>query len=205
MSFADGLRTVRLRGELMQLSGADRPGTMAALLGLEDDAVERVCAEASEGTSVCVPANYNSPGQLVISGDVAAVERAMDLAKAAGARRAVQLNVSGAFHSPLMKVAESGLGAQLDAVNMAPPRFPVVSNVTAAAVVDAADARRLLLQQLTSAVRWTASMRTMLDAGVQQFYEIGPGSVLTGLLKRIERGAASHTIGTAVDVEAVMS
>lgn len=205
MSFADGLRTVRLRGELMQRSGADRPGTMAALLGLEDDAVERVCAEASEGTSVCVPANYNSPGQLVISGDVAAVERAMDLAKAAGARRAVQLNVSGAFHSPLMKVAESGLGAQLDAVNMAPPRFPVVSNVTAAAVVDAADARRLLLQQLTSAVRWTASMRTMRDAGVQQFYEIGPGSVLTGLLKRIERGAASQAIGTAADVEAVMS
>lgn len=205
MSFADGVRTVRLRGELMQRSGADRPGTMAALLGLEDDAVERVCAEASEGTSVCVPANYNSPGQLVISGDVAAVERAMDLAKAAGARRAVQLNVSGAFHSPLMKVAESGLGAQLDAVNMAPPRFPVVSNVTAAAVMNGADARRLLLQQLTSAVRWTASMRTMLDAGVQQFYEIGPGSVLTGLLKRIERGAASQAIGTAADVEAVMS
>ncbi|HSK18603.1 MAG TPA: ACP S-malonyltransferase [Longimicrobiales bacterium] len=205
LSFADGLRTVRLRGELMQRSGADRPGTMAALLGLDDDAVERVCAEASEGTSVCVPANYNSPGQLVISGDVAAVERAMDLAKAAGARRAVQLNVSGAFHSPLMSVAESGLAAQLDAVDMAQPRFPVVSNVTAAAVVDPADAGRLLLQQLTSAVRWTASMRTMLDAGVQQFYEIGPGSVLTGLLRRIERGAASQAIGTAADVEAVMS
>ena len=205
LSFADGLRTVRLRGELMQRSGADRPGTMAALLGLDDDAVERVCAEASEGTSVCVPANYNSPGQLVISGDVAAVERAMDLAKAAGARRAVRLNVSGAFHSPLMSVAESGLAAQLDAVDMAQPRFPVVSNVTAAAVVDPADAGRLLLQQLTSAVRWTASMRTMLDAGVQQFYEIGPGSVLTGLLRRIERGAASQAIGTAADVEAVMS
>jgi [acyl-carrier-protein] S-malonyltransferase len=205
LSFADGVRTVRLRGELMQRSGADRPGTMAALLGLDDGAVERVCAEASEGTSVCVPANYNSPGQLVISGDVAAVERAMDLAKAAGARRAVQLNVSGAFHSPLMSVAESGLAAQLDAVDMTQPRFPVVSNVTAAAVVDAADARRLLLQQLTSAVRWTSSMRTMLDAGIQQFYEIGPGSVLTGLLKRIDRGAASQAIGTAADVEAVMS
>lgn len=205
LSFADGLRTVRLRGELMQRSGAERPGTMAALLGLDDEAVERVCAEASEGTSVCVPANYNSPGQLVISGDAAAVARAMDLAKAAGARRAVQLNVSGAFHSPLMKVAEAGLGAQLDAVHMTQPRFPVVSNVTAAAVMDVADARRLLIQQLTSAVRWTASMRTMLDAGIQQYYEIGPGSVLTGLLKRIERGAASQAIGTTVDVEAVMS
>lgn len=205
LSFGDGLRTVRLRGELMQRSGADRPGTMAALLGLEDDAVERVCAEASEGTSVCVPANYNSPGQLVISGDVAAVERAMELAKAAGARRAVQLNVSGAFHSPLMKVAEPGLAAQLDAVEMTQPRFPVVSNVTAAAVIDPADARRLLIQQLTSAVRWTGSMRTMLDAGIQQFYEIGPGNVLTGLLRRIERGAASQAVGTAADVEAVMS
>ena len=205
MSFADGVRTVRLRGELMQRSGAARAGTMAALLGLEDDAVERVCAEASAGASVCVPANYNSPGQLVISGDVDAVERAMDLAKAAGARRAVQLNVSGAFHSPLMEVAESGLAAQLEAIDMTQPRFPVVSNVTADAVVHAADARRLLLQQLTSAVRWTSSMRTMLDAGIQQFYEIGPGSVLTGLLKRIERGAASQAIGTAADVEAVMS
>ena len=205
LSFEDGLRTVRVRGELMQRSGEERPGTMAALLGLEDEAVERVCAEASEGTSVCVPANYNSPGQLVISGDVAAVERAMELAKAAGARRAVQLNVSGAFHSPLMAVAEDGLGAQLDAARLTQPRFPVVSNVTAKPVVDVADARRLMLQQLTSAVRWTASMRTMLDAGVQQFYEIGPGTVLSGLLKRIERSAASRAIGTAADVDTVVT
>jgi [acyl-carrier-protein] S-malonyltransferase len=205
LPFEDALRTVRLRGELMQRSGAERPGTMAALLGLDDDAVERVCAEASEATSVCVPANYNSPGQLVISGDVSAVQRAMELAKAAGARRAVQLNVSGAFHSPLMSVAEEGLGAQLDAGDLSQPRYPIVSNVTAEAVIDAGDARRLLLEQLTSAVRWTASMRTMLDAGVEQFYEIGPGSVLTGLLKRIERGAACRSIGTAADVEGVVA
>jgi [acyl-carrier-protein] S-malonyltransferase len=203
LSFDDGLRLVRLRGELMQQSGEQRPGTMAALLGLDDEAVERVCAEASAGTSVCVPANYNSPGQLVISGDVAAVERALGLAKAAGARRAVQLNVSGAFHSPLMRGAETGLRARLDAVAFSQPRYPVVSNVTAEAVIDPDDARRLLLQQLTSAVRWTASMRTMLAAGVQQFYEIGPGSVLTGLLRRIERGAASHAIGTAADLAGV--
>ena len=201
MSFADGLRTVRRRGELMQESGNERPGTMAALLGLDDDAVERVCAEASEGTSVCVPANYNSPGQLVISGDVAAVERAMELAKGAGARRAVRLNVSGAFHSPLMSVAVEGLRTQLDAVTIAEPRYPVVSNVTAEPVVAPADARRLLLEQLTSAVRWTASVRTMLDAGVTAFHEIGPGSVLAGLLKRIDRGAAARAVGTAADVE----
>lgn len=205
LPFEDALRTVRLRGELMQRSGEERPGTMAALLGLDDDAVERVCAEASEGTSVCVPANYNSPGQLVISGDVSAVQRAMELAKAAGARRAVQLNVSGAFHSPLMSVAKKGLGAQLDAANLSQPRYPIVSNVTAEAVIDAADARRLLLEQLTSAVRWTASMRTMLDAGVEQFYEIGPGTVLTGLLKRIERGAACRAISTAADVDEMVA
>ena len=203
LTFADGLRTVRLRGELMQQSGAERPGTMAALLGLDDGAVERVCAEASEGTSVCVAANYNSPGQLVISGDVSAVERAMELARAAGARRAVRLNVSGAFHSPLMGVAGEGLGAQLDAVEIAQPRYPVVSNVTAEAVIDPADAKRLLLEQLTSAVRWTAVIRTMLEAGVKEFHEIGPGNVLAGLLKRIERGAVARAVGTVADVESL--
>ena len=201
LSFEDGLRTVRLRGELMQRSGMERPGAMAALLGLEDAAAERVCAEASEGTSVCVPANYNSPGQIVISGDVAAVDRAIELARGAGAKRALRLNVSGAFHSPLMQVAEAGLGAQLEAASLTQPRFPVVSNVTAERVVDVAEARRLLLLQLTSAVRWTASMRTMLESGVQQFYELGPGSVLAGLMKRIERGATTRSEGTASDVE----
>ena len=203
MSFADGLRTVRRRGELMAESGSERPGAMAALLGLEDEAVERVCAEASTELSVCVPANYNSPGQLVISGDVAAVERAMELAKGAGAKRAVRLNVSGAFHSPLMRVSQAGLAAQLDAVAMEPPRFPVVSNVTAEPVTDVADARRLLLEQLTSPVRWTASMQAMLGAGITQFHELGSGNVLTGLLKRVDRAATSRPVGTPVDIEAL--
>lgn len=201
MSFADGVRTVRRRGELMQESGNARPGTMAALLGVDDDTVERVCREASDGAGVVVPANYNSPGQLVISGDVPAVERAMELAKAAGAKRAVRLNVSGAFHSPLMAVAEQGLDAQLGGVDLAAPRFPVVSNVTAAPVSEAGEARRLLVAQLTSPVRWTASMRTMLDAGVTQFVELGAGNVLTGLLRRIEKGAAGRAVGTATDVQ----
>lgn len=202
MSFADGVRTVRHRGELMFRSGNERPGTMAAVLGLDDDALERVCSEASGEGGVCVPANYNSPGQLVISGDVPAVERAMALAKEAGARKVVRLNVSGAFHSPLMQVAEQGLEAQLASVPLEEPASPVVSNVTAQPVSDVAEGRRLLVRQLTSPVRWTASMRTMLDAGVTRFIELGPGTVLAGLLKRIERGAVSASVGAPGDVEA---
>jgi [acyl-carrier-protein] S-malonyltransferase len=201
MSFADGVRTVRRRGELMQKSGSERPGAMAALLGLDDGSVEQVCREASGDAGACVPANYNSPGQLVISGDVAAVERAMELAKAAGAKRAVRLNVSGAFHSPLMAVAEPGLEAQLAGVSFANPRFPVVSNVTMAAVSDVVEGRRLLVAQLTSPVRWTGSMRTMLDAGISRFYEVGPGNVLSGLLRRIEKGAACTAVAQPGDLE----
>lgn len=204
LRFDDAVRTVRLRGELMYRSGEARPGTMAAILGLDDAAVEAVCRDASTETEVCVPANYNSPGQLVISGDVQAVERAVELAKAAGARRAVQLNVSGAFHSPLMAVAESGLAERLGEVALERPAFPVVSNVTAGPVDDAATARRLLIQQLTSPVRWTSCMRTILDAGVNRFFELGPGSVLSGLLKRIDRGAEAVTLGTADEIEAFL-
>jgi [acyl-carrier-protein] S-malonyltransferase len=204
LRFDDAVRTVRLRGELMYRSGEARPGTMAAILGLDDGAVEAVCRDASTETEVCVPANYNSPGQLVISGDVKAVERAVELAKAAGARRAVQLNVSGAFHSPLMAVAESGLAERLGQVTLERPAFPVVSNVTAEPVDDAATARRLLIQQLASPVRWTSCMRTILDAGVNRFFELGPGSVLSGLLKRIDRGAEAVTLGTAEEIEAFL-
>jgi [acyl-carrier-protein] S-malonyltransferase len=203
LGFADGVRTVRVRGELMQQSGSARPGTMAALLGIDDDAVDTVCREASIEGSVCVPANYNAPGQLVISGDVAAIERALVLAKAVGAKRAIQLNVSGAFHSPLMQVAAPGLQAQLASVTISAPRFPIVSNVTGTAVKDAAVARHLLVEQLTAPVLWTASMRTMLDAGVQRFYELGPGSVLTGLLRRIERNAAAHAVAGPADLPAL--
>jgi [acyl-carrier-protein] S-malonyltransferase len=205
LSFADGVRTVRRRGELMQRSGDERPGTMAALLGLDDGAVEAVCREAAASGGDCVPANYNSPGQLVISGDVAAVERAMELAKTAGARRAVRLNVSGAFHSPLMAVAAAGLEAQLDSAAFGTPAFPVVSNVTARPVTDPAEARQLLLDQLTSPVRWTASMRTMLDAGVGSFFEVGPGNVLSGLLRRVDRGADCQSLGTAAEADAFVA
>lgn len=203
LSFADGVRTVRRRGELMYRTGQERPGTMAALLGLEDEAAERVCADATLEGGECVPANYNSPGQIVISGDVPTVLRAIELAKAAGARRAVQLNVSGAFHSPLMQVAEAGLEAQLAEAPLSPARFPVVSNVTARPVHDVVEARRLLVRQLTSPVRWTDSVRAMVAEGADRFFELGPGNVLTGLLKRIERAAAGTPVGTPEDVAAL--
>jgi [acyl-carrier-protein] S-malonyltransferase len=203
LSFADGVRTVRVRGELMQASGRARPGTMAALLGIDDDALQTVCREASIEGTVCVPANYNAPGQVVISGDVAAIERALVLAKAVGAKRAIPLNVSGAFHSPLMEVAVPGLQAQLASVALTTPRFAVVSNVTATPVADPAVARRLLVEQLTAPVQWTSSMRTMRDAGVQRFYELGPGSVLTGLLRRIERGVEAQAVGAPADLMAL--
>jgi [acyl-carrier-protein] S-malonyltransferase len=204
LTFADGVRTVRRRGELMQQSGAERPGTMAAVLGLDDAAVEQVCREASDAGGDCVPANYNSPGQLVISGDVPAVERAIELAKAAGAKRAMRLNVSGAFHSPLMAVAREGLEAQLASATLSRPRFPVVSNVTAEPVRDEGAARRLLVDQLTSPVRWTASMQAMVAAGATQFFEMGPGSVLSGLLRRVDRSVSAQTVGTAAEVAALL-
>lgn len=203
LGFADAVRTVRRRGELMYASGTERPGAMAAVLGLGDEALEQVCREASAAGGDCVPANYNSPGQLVISGDVPTVERAMALAKAAGAKRAIRLNVSGAFHSPLMAVAQAGLEAQLADVPLQPPAFPVVSNVTAEAVEDPAEARRLLVRQLTAPVRWTASMRTMLDAGVQRFVELGAGNVLGGLLRRIDRGASVASAGSPAELDAL--
>jgi [acyl-carrier-protein] S-malonyltransferase len=205
LSFADGLRTVRLRGELMQQGGAERKGTMAALIGLDDETVEALCREASTQDSVCVPANFNSAGQVVVSGDVAAVERAVELARAAGCRRPMILNVSGAFHSPLMRYAEPGLRQHMNALSLAAPAFPVVSNVTAEPVTDPDSARDLLVAQLTSSVRWAASMQTMVDTGIRSFLELGPGQVLTKLLRRMELGAECSAIGTPADVEQVLA
>jgi [acyl-carrier-protein] S-malonyltransferase len=203
IEFAEAVRTVRLRGELMAASGRDRPGTMAALLGLDDDAATALCARVSTEEEICVPANFNAPGQIVLSGDVAAVERAIAGAKDAGAKRALRLNVSGAFHSPLMEVAVGGLHDRLDAVPMRDPAFPVVSNVTAEPVTDAATARALLIRQLTSPVRWTECVRALLDLGATRFIELGPGSVLAGLMKRIDGSAAVHSIGGAEDLASV--
>ncbi|MGQ0562112.1 MAG: ACP S-malonyltransferase [Gemmatimonadota bacterium] len=200
LTLADAVRTVRRRGELMFRAGQDTPGTMAAVLGMEAGALEQVCLDASAQGGVCVPANYNSPGQLVISGDVPTVQIAMERAKQMGAKRAVQLNVSGAFHSPLMSQAEAGLQAQLADVEFRPPHFPVVSNVNAQPIREVVAARRLLIEQLTSPVRWTACIKTMLGSGVSEFIELGPGKVLTGLMKRIDRSAAARAVGTAREI-----
>jgi [acyl-carrier-protein] S-malonyltransferase len=200
LSFRDALAAVRLRGELMYQSGLERPGAMAAVLGLDDASLEAVCARVDAG--ICVPANFNSSGQVVISGDVAGVEEGMVLAREAGAKRAVRLSVSGAFHSPLMAPAARGLREHLEAATFADPAHPVVSNVTARPVASGADTRDLLVEQLTSPVRWGESVAAMVDAGVDRFLELGPGTVLSGLNRRNAKGLPCASLGEPTDVEA---
>lgn len=205
LSFQDALGSVRLRGELMFESGVARPGSMAAILGLDDEAVEDVCRRVGEAGRICVPANYNSSGQTVVSGDLQGVEMALALAREAGAKRAVPLTVSGAFHSPLMEPATAGLRDRLETINFSDPRFPVVSNVTAAPVAEGAEARALLVEQLTSPVRWTASVEAMVAGGVERFYELGPGAVLCGLNRRNARGMPCMSLGNPSDLETLES
>jgi [acyl-carrier-protein] S-malonyltransferase len=187
----------------MREAGEGRPGAMAAVLGLAGDAVARACREASAGGEVAVAANLNAPDQTVISGDPAAVERAGTGCKAAGAKRVVPLNVSGAFHSPLMEPARAGLEGELARVAFAHPGYPVVANASAAPVRDAGTARRLLGEQLTSPVRWVESMweAVKLAGPGVTFVEMGPGNVLAGLLKRIAPEARAVSLGTADEVQ----
>jgi [acyl-carrier-protein] S-malonyltransferase len=199
LSFEDALRAVRVRGELMFSAGQVRPGTMAAVLGLEDHVVEDVCTRVDVGE--CVPANFNSDGQVVVSGDRDAVAQVMELAKEAGAKRVVELNVSGAFHSPLMEPAADGLRDHLEDVTFRDPAFPVVSNATAEPVNTGQIARELLVRQLTSPVCWGASIRGMVDDGVDRFVELGPGKVLTMLNRRNARGVTSSYAGTPEDFD----
>ena len=198
------VQLVRRRGELMYDTGVTRPGAMAALLGELTEPADALCDRAS-AAGLVVPANYNAPEQTVVSGEVSGVEQAMALAKEAGAKRAVRLPVSGAFHSPLMAPARNGLAAALDAAGFGEPAFPVVSNVTAEPVNTADDARRLLLEQLTSPVRWTDVVRALAGRHPGAlFVEMGPGNVLTGLLKRIAPGATGATCGTAAEVNQLL-
>lgn len=200
----DALRLVRRRGELMYETGVKVPGAMAAILGELQRPIEEICGEAS-AKGVCVPANYNNTEQIVISGEVAAVEAAMELAKAAGAKRAMRLPVSGAFHSPLMEPAQAGLGAALQAAQWRDPNVPVWSNVTAEAVGDAATARDLLLKQLTSPVRWVEVVRNVAARFPgTTFVEMGPGAVLSGLVKRLAPDCRTMTCGTVSEVESLM-
>ncbi len=205
LSLPDAVRLVRRRGELMLEAGMVRPGAMAAILGELARPIEAICLEASEVGTV-VPANYNAVEQTVVSGEVPGVERAMELAKAAGAKRVVRLTVSGAFHSPLMAPAITGLEQALLRPDWSDPRWPVFSNVTAAPVVTAPDARSLLLQQLTSPVRWVEVVRAMATAYPgATFVEMGPGTVLTSLVKRLAPEHAARACGTVAEVEALLA
>ncbi|HSR90888.1 MAG TPA: ACP S-malonyltransferase [Gemmatimonadales bacterium] len=197
-----GARLVRRRGELMYQAGTQRPGAMSAVLGLATSEVDAACREASSAEAVAVPANLNAPDQTVISGDPVAVEKAGEACKTRGAKRVLPLKVSGAFHSPLMKPAVPGLQQALDQVTFAEPRVPIFANATAGPVTTGTDAKRLLADQLTAPVRWVECMQAA-GAAVPgaRFIEIGPGNVLSGLLKRIVPGASSTALGTAAEVE----
>ncbi|MYA33316.1 MAG: ACP S-malonyltransferase [Gemmatimonadales bacterium] len=202
--FDDGLRIVRERGRLMGASGADRPGTMAAILGLDAAAIARACERAGADGGIAVPANLNAPGQVVISGDVEAVTAAGRLAAEAGARRVLPLNVSGAFHSPLMAMAAEGLAAALEDSNWRDPSFPIVSNATATPVTDSAEARRTLLLQLTSPVRWMEGIDRIRETGTARWLEVGPGNVLSGLARRIDRSLRVTAVGDSPSVNAYL-
>ena len=198
----DAARLVRRRGELMLAAGRERPGTMAAVLGLATAEVENACAEASTADGLAVPANLNAPDQTVISGDPGGVSRAGDGCKARGAKRVIPLNVSGAFHSPLMAPAVDGLREALADTPFGDPAFPVIANASGEEVRTGLDAKRLLADQLTAPVRWVACMQAAAKLCPEAtFVEIGPGSVLSGLLKRIVPGAKAITLGTADEVE----
>ena len=197
-------RLVRRRGGLMQQAGTARPGAMAAVLGLATAEAVRACREASSSGEVVVAANLNAPDQTVVSGDPAAVARAGERCKAAGAKRVLPLKVSGAFHSPLMAPAALGLAAELAAAPFREPDFPVVANVTAGPVRTSGEARRLLAGQLTAPVRWVEcvqTLATLAPEGGSRFVELGPGTVLGGLLKRILPGSPYLSLGTAAEVE----
>lgn len=200
-TLGDAIRIVRARGELMHQAGVARPGAMAAILGELSESIADICQRASE-TGEVVPANYNSDAQVVVSGEIAGVERAMELAKQAGARRAVRLPVAGAFHSPLMKPAESGLREAIESTELSDPAVPVYSNVTTEPCTTAAAARETLIRQLTSPVRWTDQVRNMAAAYPDATWlELGPGNVLTGLISRAVPGARATACGTPEDVD----
>ncbi|MFL5489507.1 MAG: ACP S-malonyltransferase [Gemmatimonadaceae bacterium] len=205
VSLPGAAKLVRRRGELMFDTGSARPGTMAAILGTTTTPVEDICKRASTEAGLVVPANFNTDEQVVISGEIRGVERAMELAKEAGAKRAIKLPVSGAFHSPLMEPAVIGLTDAIATSAFTDPVFPVFSNVTADASTTATDAKDLLLRQLTSPVRWSTEIRNIASHFPDALYvEMGPGNVLSGLMGRLVKGARTAACGTAADVEKLL-
>ena len=201
VAFADALRLVRARGEAMAEAGRTTPGSMAAVLGLDDAAVDALCRSVRRGGEVLAPANFNAPGQVVISGSRNAVRRAIEQARHHGARKAVELPVSGAFHSTLMAPAAARLATALSEVELRAAAIPVVANVDATPVTDPEAIRPRLLAQLTAPVRWTACVERLRDLGAVRFVEPGPGTVLTGLLRRIDRDLDGDAVGGPEEVE----
>ncbi len=183
ISYADGLRMVQVRADAMQRACEDRPSTMAAILGLPDDTVETVCLSIID--EVVLPANYNSPGQVVISGTIKGVEEAMEKLKEAGAKRCIKLNVGGAFHSPLMQSAQDELEEIINSTDFKTPTCPVYQNVPARGVQNPEEIKFNLITQLTAPVKWTQSVQQMKKDGAENFTEFGPGKVLTGLVRKI--------------------
>lgn len=205
LSFQETLLLVRRRGELMKRAGEASPGGMAAILGLDISVIEQICVQASSSDEVVQVANDNCPGQIVISGSSSALERAINLARQAGARRIVPLAVSIAAHSPLMGSAQDDFNLAVAQVNIVDPIIPIIGNVTATPLTTAAEIRADLQAQLTSPVRWTESVRYMVSQGINTFIEVGNGSVLSGLVKRIHREAYAVSLGNPEDFEKLLS
>jgi [acyl-carrier-protein] S-malonyltransferase len=195
LSFEDGLKLVYARAMAMQKACEAQPSTMAAIIGLPDEKVEEVCVEVSKmGKGVCVPANFNNPGQLVISGDIEAINEACEQLKAAGAKRALPLKVGGAFHSPLMQPAKDELQAAIEKTEIKAPKCPVYQNVDGLPHTDPAEIKQNLIAQLTSSVRWTQSVQHMIADGATDFTECGPGKALRGMISKINKEIPAHGI-----------
>ncbi|EFA96624.1 ACP S-malonyltransferase [Hoylesella timonensis] len=194
LSFEDGLKLVYARAMAMQKACEVAPGTMAAIIGLPDEKVEEICQEVSKEGKVVIPANYNCPGQLVISGDKEGIEEACEKLKAAGAKRALPLKVGGAFHSPLMQPAKDELQKAIEATTVNTPQCPVYQNVDGKPYTDAAKIKANLIAQLTSSVRWTTTVQNMIADGATDFTECGPGKALQGMIGRISKEVTVHGI-----------
>jgi [acyl-carrier-protein] S-malonyltransferase len=205
LGYADGLRLVRERGRLMKEAGAHSPGRMAAILGLDEEKVAAVCADVRSQGGIVQVANDNCPGQVVISGDGAGMESAMGALSAAGAKKVMPLAVSIAAHSPLMQPAVAALQAAVEATAFRTPQVPVIANTTAQPLVDVAAIQAELVAQLTGSVRWTATIQALVAAGVTTFVEVGPGEVLTGLVKRSARGAERLNVNDPATVQAFVA
>ena len=206
MSFADAIRALRSRGQFMQQAVREGQGAMAAILGLDADTVNSICeATASETGQVVSPANLNSPEQVVISGSTAGVARAGELSKQRGAKKVILLQVSAPFHCALMQPAQDRLAEVLQAIDVHDPRFPIVANVTADVTKDGSCERDLLIQQVTAPVRWVESMRRMVDEDASFFVEVGPGKVLTGLLRQIDRAQKCVHVEDSASLEKALA